>query len=172
MKKVLAFGSAVVLCATLASCGDDDKGGDGGSASGASYCDQISSIKDNFEDIDFSTLSDSTFDDMQSAFSSLEAAAPDDVKDEWATLGDTFDRFQQALDDAGISLDDLKAMSEDPSAIPEDIDLQALQQLGTEMNAIAEDNDLQAATDAISKEVKDECGIDLEEDTPTGTDAS
>lgn len=177
MKRVLAFGSAIVLCATLSSCGGDDKGDGGGSGSGsggsaASYCDQISDIKDNFEDIDFSALSDSTFEDMRNAFSNLQAAAPEDVKDEWATMGDTFDKFQKALDDAGISLDDLQALSDDPNSLPEDLDLNALQQLGTEMTSIAEDSNLEEATDTIAEEVKDECDIDLNEDVPSDGDAS
>ena len=170
MKKLLAIASVVVMSATLSSCGGDD--GDGGGASsggGGDYCDQIETIKSNFEDLDFSALSDDTFTDLRDSVSNLEDAAPDDVKDDWATLGDALDQFNQILADAGLTLDDLQAISEDPSNLPDDVDLAALQELGTKMAEVSENGDFEAAGDAITENVKEECGIDLDD---TSTDST
>ena len=169
MKRTAVVAAALLMGATLSACGDD--GGSGGSSSsGSSYCDQLKDAKDSVDDVDFTALTDATYDDLVSQFNDLEDAAPDDIADDWATLNGALVQFKGILEEAGISLDDLQAMQ--TGGVPDDIDLEALQQLGTKMEELTANGDFETASDAITQHAKDECGIDLDEGTPTSDSES
>jgi hypothetical protein len=162
MKRTAVVAAALLMGATLSACGDD--GGSGGS-SGGSYCDQLQDAKDSVNDVDFTALTDATYEDLVSQFQDLEDAAPDDIADDWATLNGALAQFKDILDEAGISLDDLQGMQS--GEIPDDVDLDALQQLGTKMQELTASGEFEDASDAISEHALDECDIDLDEGTST-----
>jgi hypothetical protein len=165
MKKTLAVASVVLFAASLTACGDDG----GGSSSSGGYCDQVKDLQSTFAEVqDFSRISDDTFESMRSSLDDIESAAPDDVKDDWAALTGALDELKSILADAGLSFDQLQEIQEDPTNLPEDVDLAKLQELGQKLNDFSAENDLQASADAIQAEVKSECGIELD----TSTDSS
>lgn len=164
MRKTAIAVGALMLGATLSACG----GGDGDSSSGGSYCDQLEDAKQSVEDVDFTALDDQSFEDLQSQFQDLQDAAPDEVKGDWETLTGALDEFQQAFEDAGITLDDLQGLQE--GQLPEGVDLQALQDLGTKLQDFNADNSFNDAAEAIRQNAQDECGIDLNEGTDGSSD--
>ncbi len=173
MKKTWALASLVMMAGSLAACGDS--GGDGGTDSvtnqGADYCEQVQSLKDDSNDLDFTAMGEDTFDGFRGAVGDIADSAPSDIQDEWSTLGTTLDEFQTILTDAGLTFDDFQALAEDPTNLPEDVDMAKLQEVGTKMGDVVSQGDLQAATESIVTEVKTECDIDLNDsagpaDTP------
>jgi hypothetical protein len=166
MKKTLALASIVLMAGSLTACGGDNNSSAGG---GGSYCDQITSLKSNVNGLDFTKLSDQQFSDLQSSLAGIESSAPSDIKDDWSTLNGAIDQLKQILSDAGISFDDLQAIQNDPSNLPDGIDIAKLQELAQKLNDFATNSDFTAASDAIQANVKSECGIDLNTSSTTGS---
>jgi hypothetical protein len=81
------------------------------------------------------------------------------VADDWAALDDAITAIEDALDDAGLSFDDLAAMQD--GDVPADVDLAKLSQLGTTMEALR-GGQLDAAAERIAEHADDVCGIDLQ----------
>jgi hypothetical protein len=167
MKKTLALASVVLMAVSLTACGGDDNSSAGGG--GGSYCDQIKSVKSNVDGLDFTKLDDAQFSDLQSSLVGIASSAPADVKDDWTTLNSAIDQLKQILDDAGISFDDLQAIQNDPTNLPDGIDIAKLQDLAQKLNDFASNSDFTAASDAIQANVKSECGIDLNTSDTTGS---
>jgi len=169
MKKKLAFASIVLLATSLSACGGDD-GGDGGGGttnSSGDYCDKLDDAKSSIQALDFRGMGESQFSELQGRLSDVGDSAPADVKDEWVTLNGAIGDFKTLLNDAGLSLDDLQAITENPTDLPDNVDLKKLQELAPKLQEFSEDNDLEAASDAITKHAKSECGIDLEDSGPS-----
>jgi hypothetical protein len=168
MKKTLAVAAVALLAASLTACGDDGGDGDGSGSSGAGYCDQVEDLKTGFADVqDFTKITEDDFSGIQNALDDIESAAPDDVKDDWATLAGALDELKSILEEAGLTFDQLQQIQEDPTNLPEGVDLAKLQELGQKLSDFTDENDFQASADAIQAEVKDECGIDLDDDAST-----
>jgi hypothetical protein len=162
MKRTVLVVAVFVMGATLSACGDD---GDSGGSSAGDYCDQLKDAQDEVEGVDFTTLDDQKYDDLVGQFNDLEDAAPEEVKDDWTTLNGALTDFKGLLDDAGISLDDLSGLQS--GQVPDGVDVSKLQELGTKMQELTDNGDFEDASDAITQHAKDECGIDLDEDTTT-----
>ena len=165
MKKTLALASLALLAGSLTACGGDDNSGSGG----GSYCDQVKSLKSSVTDLDFTTLSEDQFSDLQGSLDDIEASAPSDVKDDWTTLNGAIDQLKSILDEAGLSFDDLQAIQDDPTNLPEGVDLAKLQELAQKLNDFAANSDFEDASNAIQANVKDECGVDLSDQPTTGS---
>lgn len=162
MKRTLALVPALMIAGLVAGCGSDD-GGSSSSSSG-DYCDIAKGIQDDFSDMNITSLDNKTFDQLQDNLNKLEASAPDDVQDSWAVLSDKFAELDGILDDAGISFDDLTSL--EAGQMPEGLDLTKAKELGEKMqqfNASAGE-EVTAATKKIQTSLKDECGIDTEDD--------
>jgi aminopeptidase N len=164
MKKTLALASVVLMAGALTACGGDDNSSSSG---GGSYCDQVKEVKSTIDNFDFTKLDEQQFSAFQSSLNSVEDAAPDSVKQDWATLNDAVDQLKGILADAGLTFDDLQAIQEDPSNLPEGVDIAKLQALAQKLNEFTTNTDIQDATDAISANVQDECGIDLSDTSST-----
>jgi hypothetical protein len=170
MKKLLALASIVLMAGSLTACGgDDNSNAGGGGGGGGSYCDQVKDLKSNVDDLDFTTLTEDQFADLQSALDGIASSAPADVQDDWNTLGDAIDEFKSILDEAGLSLDDLQAIQQDPTNLPDGVDLAKLQELAQKLNDFAANSDFDAASNAVQQNVKDECGVDLDTSSTTGS---
>ncbi len=166
MKKTLSVAAVVLMTAVLGACGDDDKSSDGGGG-GDDYCSALEDTKAEFETLDITALDDTKFDTLQSEIDNLRDSAPDEVSDDWATLGDGFDEFKSLLEEAGISFDDLQGMQ--AGEVPEGVDMEKLQELGTKMQSFSEDSGLEEATSNIEDHAKSECDITLDDSETTST---
>ena len=166
MKKLLALASIVLLAGSLTACGGDDNSGAGG---GGSYCDKVKDLKASVDDLDFTALSEDQFSALQSGFESIESAAPDDVKDDWNTVNSALDEFKNLLAQAGLSFEDLQKLQDDPTNLPDGVDIAKLQELVQKLNEFAENSDFDAASNAIQDNVKSECGIELDTSSTTGS---
>ncbi|MGH3386846.1 MAG: hypothetical protein ACRDO1_19865 [Nocardioidaceae bacterium] len=148
MKRSLAIASAIVMASTLAGCG-------GGTDA---YCDSLKEAK-----ADFSTLNDTDFAKMDEALDRIGQIAgesPDAVQDDWEKLDSSITDMRKALDDAGVTFEDLQAIQENPNELPEGLDQEKLMALGTKLQEFAGD-DVQKASKNIEKHAKDECKVDL-----------
>ena len=168
MKKLLALASIVLMAGSLTACGGDDNSGAGGGG-GGSYCDQVKDLKASVDDLDFTTLSEDQFSALQSGLDDIESAAPDDVKDDWSTLNSAIEEFHNILADAGLSVEDLQALQDDPTNLPEGVDIAKLQEAIQKLNELATNSDFDAASTAIQDNVKSECGIELDTSSTTGS---
>jgi hypothetical protein len=169
MRRAAILTAGLVLSTgLLAGCGSD-KGSDSTtptSSGSGSYCDQlkaakadVSSLTSENGDPDFSK-----FDQIVAKMKQLQAVAPSDVADDWKTIGDTLDKLTKALDDAGIKLDDLMT-AVSTGKLPPGVDQTKLVALASQLQSLSS-ADLTAAGDAITKNAKEQCGLDLSA-TPT-----
>ena len=164
MKKTLAVASIALMAASLTACGGDDNSG----AGGGSYCDQVKSLKSKVNGLDFTALDDSGFQALQDSLHGIEDSAPSDIKADWSTLNGAVDQLQGILSDAGLTFDDIKAIQQDPSNLPDGVDIAKLQELAQKLNEFSSNNDFQDAADNIQANVQDECGISLEDTSTSG----
>lgn len=153
----IAVAPALLLAGLLSGCGSD---GDSSSSSG-DYCDIAKSIKDDVNGIDLENLDDATFNQLQDNLNQLEAAAPDNVQEDWALLSDKFAELDNILSDAGLSLDDLSELQ--AGQLPEGVDMAKLQEMSTKMQEFSDTTEIDPAIKNIEKSLKDDCGIDTEE---------
>ena len=132
MRKLIAFGTSLVLCAALAACGgddDDDAGGSGGGGGGSTeeFCDKARDYEEEFADADPSD------EEAIDALRDLADSAPSDISDDMNGLIDLFEQMAEA--------------GEDPEAL-------------AELSEQAED--MTAASERITTFMEDECGITSE----------
>jgi hypothetical protein len=129
----------------------DDSGG------GGDYCDALRSAKDKLDDFEGDDADIGQFDEVVVELRGIGAEAPSEVADDWEVLLGGFDKLQQALDDAGLTLEDLA----DPKAMNE-LDPQVLQQLTDELESLDSKQFEQAGND-IARHAKAECGFKLDD---------
>jgi hypothetical protein len=150
----------------------DDSGGDsggeqtdeptdgstGGSADGADgpYCESLKDARDRLQALEGQGGDTASFEQAIGALRSVSDEAPANVAGDWRVLLDGFDTFVQALDEAGVSLEDLS----DPQAMS-DIKPQELQQLQQKLGSL-DSKRFQRAGSSISEHARSECGFDLE----------
>jgi hypothetical protein len=149
MKRSLALAGAAMLVGILGGCGD-------GESATESYCAAVEDAKAEFDSIeagDFAKI-DNALDRMQT----LGEQAPEEVKDEWETFNSTIDELRTGLDEAGVSLEDLGALSE--GEMPEGVDQQKLMELATRMRNLSS-GEMREAADGIEQHAKEECDVDL-----------
>lgn len=159
MRKFSALTSVALLSTALvAGCGSSGGGGSNSSSSG--YCADIRSSAASMKAFtaDNSTPDFSKLADFFAKGHELADKAPSDIKDDWTTLVGAMDALTSALSDAGLKIEDLgKLMT---GQVPPGVDTSKLAGLTTKLQAIGSDNVTKAA-DAISKQAKDVCKVDL-----------
>jgi hypothetical protein len=148
---------ALASAALLSACGADAT--PEASGAGHGYCDQLGTDKAYFDSLDGSDPDVAKLDDAFDRMHALAAIAPAAVADDWAVLDDAITAIEDALDDAGLSFDDLAAMQD--GDVPADVDLEKLSELGTTMEALS-GGQLDAAAARIAEHADDVCGIDLQ----------
>lgn len=152
MKRIVTMPAAVLLgLALLTACGDDVVPGVGG---GGDYCETLKEAKKEFGSQDMANL-----DDIADRIQELRDQAPDEVQDDWEVLGEAYDEVLQALEDAGISQEDLEAMQKGETLSPED--MEAFAEAMAELESLNSE-EVEKASDAISKHAKEECDVDLD----------
>jgi hypothetical protein len=158
MRRFSALTAIVVLGAGLVTGCGSSGGGSGSSSSG--YC---SEIKSSAESIKSFTASSGTPDftklsDFIAKAHELADKAPSDIKDDWTVMVGAMDALTSALDDAGLKLEDLGAMMS--GQVPDGVDASKLAGLATKLQSIGSEQ-VTKAGDAISKQAKDVCKVDL-----------
>lgn len=117
------------------------------------YCSEIESTQESLGGIDTQNASSEDFKKSTTAINKIADKAPDDIKSEWQTIGQTLKKVQTALDDAGLKVEDLQ----DPQKM-KDVDpakLKDIQSAASDMTKVAD------AQEKISKQVENECDIQL-----------
>jgi hypothetical protein len=146
---------AVLLLGAVAACGDDSGSGDGESNDAGSYCDDLRDAKEEFASLGSDGAAPAQLGEAVSALQKLGAEAPDEVAGDWEVVTGGFDKIEQALDDAGVSLDDL----DNPEALTQ-LDPAAAQKLAQELGSL-DSQESSDAFDAIAQHAKDTCDVDL-----------
>lgn len=129
-----------------------------GSADGAdgAYCEALKDARDRLQALEGQGGDTASFEQAIGALRSVSDEAPANVAGDWRVLLDGFDTFVQALDEAGVSLEDLS----DPQAMS-DIKPQELQQLQQKLGSL-DSKRFKRAGSSISEHARSECGFDLE----------
>ncbi len=155
MRLPIALASAVVLAGSLAACGG------GASSDTDDYCSSLEQAQK-----DFQTLEEGDLGQMDKAFQTfheLADQAPEAVSADWSKIDGAITKLQDGLDEAGIKMSDLEEISK-TGELPEGVDQQKLLELGQEIQGLGGE-DFEKAGDNITKHAKDECGIELGENS-------
>ncbi len=149
--------------------GDTDTGDTGddttGESGGGDYC---AALEDAKAELDAVSGGDAGaikgFADAFDTMRNVGEQAPDEVSAEWETVVAGIDQVEQAVEDAGLTMDDLAAVAEspDPENLPDGVTIESLQQLGTEMQQL-NSPELTAAQGAIDAHAQEECDITLDQ---------
>lgn len=148
MKLTTALVGAVFMATTLVGCG----GGSG------AYCDSLTEADEVFGQIGAGDVQgmDKAFDRLQE----LAGDAPSEIEDAWKVVDGAITEVRSALDDAGISFEDLANIK--PGELPEGLDQEKLAALAADMQAMGT-KEFAEATATIEEHAKTECDIDLTE---------
>jgi hypothetical protein len=126
-------------------------------ASSDDYCTLLEDNAQEFAGLTSGTPDPSEMENAVAVVHQIREAAPEEVADEWAALDDPLQNFQQALDDAGSSWEEVD-QAKSPDDVPPEV-AQAAQQMFTDFGKL----NFSAMNQTISDHAKDECNIDLEE---------
>lgn len=147
MKIWSAIIASVFAVGVLAGCGG------GGTEA---YCDDLKDAESTFD-----SMSDGDFENFDKvfpAFENLSDKAPDEIKDDWKTLNDGMQELKAALEDAGVSPDDLAGLTS--GDVPEGADAQKLAELPQKLQKL-NSSELTDAADNVAEHAKKECDVDL-----------
>jgi hypothetical protein len=147
---VLLVGSGLV-----AGCG-----GGGGSSSSA-YCKTLKSAASNIKSFtgEGATPDFAKFDDFIATAHKLKDQAPSKIKDDWTVLAGAMDQLTSALDEAGLKIEDIASIIS-TGQIPEGVDPSKLAGLTSQLQKLGGD-DVKKAGEAIRKQAKTDCDVDL-----------
>jgi hypothetical protein len=140
---------------TAASSGSSGGGSDPASA----YCTALKGAKDKFKTLDLTGLDDDQFKQVTDEFDALGAAAPAEVRADWATVSSALKHIYQILADAGLSFNDLQNLGS--GQLPKGVSAQEMAKLGKQLTKSMQGSGFQAAAARISAEAKAECGVSL-----------
>jgi hypothetical protein len=147
MKNSLLWTAAMVLTAgTLTGCG----------AGTEAYCDSLKEAEGDFDALqagDPANLGNAV-----EKLRDIGGDAPDDVSDDWEVINGTFDDMESALEDAGLSFDDLGGLA--AGEIPEGVDEADLAALEDSFTAMSTE-EAEEAGNNIRDHAQAECDVDL-----------
>jgi hypothetical protein len=147
---VAIVGAGLLLYFFVLTNNDDEAAGD-------DYC---TLLQDNVAQFGKFTEGETKPRDIENAVGvihEIREAAPESVAKEWAALDDPLQEFQQVLDDADLSWQDI-AQRDPGEEIPNEVD-EAAQKMSETFFGL----DFNAMNRTISNHAKRECGINLEE---------
>jgi hypothetical protein len=131
----------------------------GGSDPASAYCTALKGAKDKFKTLDLTGLDDDQFKQVTDEFDALGAAAPAEVRADWATVSSALKHIYQILADAGLSFNDLQKLGS--GQLPKGVSAQEMAKLGKQLTKSMQGSGFQAAAARISAEAKAECGVSL-----------
>jgi hypothetical protein len=127
----------------------------GGGFDEAAYCDAYQSADEQFTNMDFSTLDNARFADLQQQVERIQDLAPPEVEDDWETLGEALEEFESILDDAGLTFDDLDALAQ--GQLPEGVDPSDLSELQTDLQEFTQRADFETAGTTVDEDAQTRC---------------
>jgi hypothetical protein len=128
---------------------------DGDGYDEAAYCDAYQSADEQLGSMDFTTLDNAQFADLQQQVERLKDLAPPAVEDDWETLEEALEEFESILDDAGLTFDDLGGLAQ--GQLPEGVDAEDLSQLQTDLTEFTQRGDFEAAGNAVDEDAQTRC---------------
>jgi hypothetical protein len=131
----------------------------GGSDPASAYCTALKGAKDKFKTLDLTGLDDDQFKQVTDEFDALGAAAPAEVKADWATVSSALKHIYQILADAGLSFNDLQKLGS--GQLPKGVSAQEMAKLGKQLTKSMQGSGFQAAAARITAQAKAECGVSL-----------
>jgi hypothetical protein len=132
----------------------------GGTQSGSTYCTKLASAQSQFDNLNFQALGDDQFATLSGEFDDIAGVAPSKVKGDWSTLSAALKRIRQILASAGLSFDDLQALSSS-GQVPSGVTAKQLRLVGQQLQHFAQDKSFARAAAEIAADAKAECGITL-----------
>lgn len=154
MKIPMAIASAVLLGGVLTACGGSDGGSTGGG--GSDYCKDIKGAAVTFGSLgagDSASLGDAF-----ATFHKLADEAPGAIKDDWKTLDGAITSVEDALESAGIKMEDFAKLQS--GEVPEGVDVTKLTGLAAEFQKLS-GAEFEKASKAIETHAKTVCKVDL-----------
>lgn len=127
------------------------------SAASGDYCDELKLAKQNFSDLTGNSLNEDTYNQMVDELRRIADVAPADVQGDWQRVTDALTQLHDLLATAGITFDDLQAMS--AGQVPPDVDLNKLQSLQKKLTKISTDLTTSASSTNIQKSAQQDCGL-------------
>jgi hypothetical protein len=173
MSKHVGWAAAAVLAlGALAGCGDSTDAGNSTDAGDTSeeasatepensteaYCERLTSVKDAFTS--FEEGNPTQYSDAIDRLRDLGGQAPEEISDDWQTMVGAMDGLEAAVEDAGLSFDDLATLGEGP--LPEGVTAEDIAKLQTDLEAF-DSSEIDKAGDDIAAHAKSECGVDIED---------
>lgn len=182
MRKTAMIAAGLLLGAgLLAGCGGDGDGDDNGgraaddkttgSPSG-SYCDVLKSAKTNidaFSGDEVPTTAEYT--DFLDNLAALAEKAPTEIAGDWKVVRDAMKTFSDALDDAGLSIEEFGAAAASGKP-PEGLSEQESAALMETLTKSVASEEFDKASTAIDENAEDDCGVDLSMGSGSGTESS
>ena len=165
MRVTVILSTIVLATGLVAGCGgggDKDSSGAKAGSSSSGYCADLKAAKADFSTLNADTPDFSKLNDAIKTFHELADEAPSAVADDWKTLDHAFSTLQKALDDAGISMDDLAAITR--GEMPKGMTQADLAALGPKLQSSFGDLDQDAvkkAGDNVEKHATSVCHVDL-----------
>jgi hypothetical protein len=154
IKLTAAAVAAVLSMAALTGCG-----GTSGSSSSGDYCSDLKTASANLADlVKVQNLNQDTFNRLQDAVHNLAGEAPANVKGSWTLFDSQLTFLQNALNDAGLSMDDFGALA--AGQTPSGVDAAKLLALTKKLNNF-DTAGLNTASTKIQNEAKSDCHVDL-----------
>lgn len=150
---VIGTVTLTLAASVLAACSSS-----GSSSASGSYCDDLKADKAYFQTLSGSNPDFSNLDQVFQRMHTLAAEAPSAVASDWKTLDGAVTTIETALKDAGLKPSDLAAMQK--GQVPKGADLAKLQALAPKLQALSSSG-VSDAANAIAKNAKDTCGVDL-----------
>ncbi|HEX2895165.1 MAG TPA: hypothetical protein VHO29_14300 [Marmoricola sp.] len=153
----LAVLSTIALSASLlAGCGGSS------SSSSDTYCKELKAAKADFSSLGSGSADFSQFDKVIATFHKLAGDAPSEVAADWKTLDGALSTLQKDLQDAGLPLKDLGAITQ--GQMPPGMTQSDLASLAPKLQAAfakLDDPKFKQASDKIEKHAKSECHVTL-----------
>ncbi|MDX6297219.1 MAG: hypothetical protein QOI51_1076 [Nocardioidaceae bacterium] len=138
---------------------DSTTSGDGGGGlTSGNYCDDLKSAALALGSLGGSNeFTNDRFNALNSAVHSIADEAPSSIKGSWTLIAAQFDALRQALQEAGLSMDDFSKLSS--GQVPS-IDPAKLRVLETKLSSF-DSKGVTAASTKISNEVQADCHLNL-----------
>jgi hypothetical protein len=148
--------AAVLSMTALAACG----GGSDNASGGSGYCTDLKAAKANLSGLNsVDQLTGEKYQELSDAVHTIAGEAPADVKGSWTLIDNQLTLLQNAMKDAGLSMDDFAKLAQGQN--PPNVDPSKLPALLSKLKSF-DSTGLDTASTKIQNEVKSECHFDLE----------
>jgi hypothetical protein len=161
MRVTVVLSSLALGLSLVAGCGSGGGDDSSGSQDGG-YCQDLKAAKSDFASLGSGSPDVGAFGDAIKTFHHLADEAPPAVADDWKTLDEAFTTLESDLEDAGLTMKDLGAITQ--GQLPDGMTQADLADLGPKLEETfgkLDDPKFEEASTAIEKHAKSTCHVDL-----------